>query len=370
VTQREFVGRTVTILALGALAWLLAWFVRQVADVFILLLIAAILAAGFAPIVGVVERWCVPGGIRISRPVAIFVLYLGIFAVIILILSVIVVPAAREAGAFVRALPQFLIHFRRWLADLRVHMTWLPDLAGVLDKLPTEISGLARYGPQAAGIAFRFLGGIGFAVAVLVFTFYMLLEGASIKRGFLNVIPPSERSRVSRVLQQIGMKFGGWLRGQLLLSFSVATPVAVVFLLLGIPYPFLLGLIAGLGELVPMVGPSFAATVGFLVALSQPLWKVVSVAIFYILLLNIEPQILVPRIMGRAIGVPPILTLFALLAGIKLMGIIGGLIAVPVAAAIQVIVGEVVAALQPGTPAAPLPPPDDPAAPASRTKTA
>jgi predicted PurR-regulated permease PerM len=343
VTQRELIARTVTILGLVILAWILVGFIRQTIDVLVLLLISAILAAGFAPLVSFVEeRWHLPGGIRFSRGAAILILYLGIFLVIGVLLSMIIVPMAQQAAGFIQQLPQFIGELRRWLIELRVRWPWLPDLAGMLEHLPSEISSLSRYGPEAAGVAFRFIGGIAAAITVLVFTYYMLVEGGQMKRAFLALFPPYDRPRVDLILQRIGIKFGGWLRGQIVLSLSVAAPVAIGLALIGMPYAFLLGVIAGLGELIPIVGPTLGGAAAILVALSQPAWRLVAVVIFYTIIMNVEPHILVPRIMGQAIGLSPLLTLVALLSGIKLMGILGGLLSIPLAAALQVIVGEVV----------------------------
>ncbi len=335
MTQRELVGRTVTVLAVVILAWLLVWVIRQITEVLILLLVSGILASGLAPLVGLVERR------RVSRGVAIFVLYLAIFAAVLLIFSIILVPAVNESSRFVQQLPQLTEHIRVWLAGLHSRWPWLPDLAGILDRVPSLATALSRLGPQAAGVAFRFLGGLAAVITVLVFTFYMLLEGAEIKKGFTALFPAAERRRVTLVLDRIGAKFGGWLRAQLLLSFSVAVPVALGLSLLRMPYPLLLGIVAGIGELIPMVGPTLGAAVAVLVALSQQPWQLVGVLIFYTIVLNVEPHILVPRIMARVVGMSPILTLVALLTGIKLLGILGGLLAVPVAAALQVIVAEV-----------------------------
>ncbi len=348
MTQRELIGRTATVLGLVALAWMLVWFVRSVTDILILLLVSGILAAGLAPVVSLLERWRLPGGTRLSRGVAIFFLYLALFTTIGVVLSIIIVPAVNETAGFLQNLPEFLGRFRGWLLELRRHFPWLPDLTRSLDNLPQQIIGLSRYGSEAAGVAFRFLSGLAAVITVLVFTFYMILEGAEIKRMFLAFFPPAERPRVGRVLLRIGEKFGGWLRGQLLLSFTVAAVVAIGLSLLGMPYQALLGIVAGVGELIPMVGPSLGAVVGILVAFStQPLPRLVAVVVFYIVVLNVEPHILVPRIMARVVGMSPLLTLVALLTGIKLMGILGGLLAVPVAAALQVIVQEILQEINP-----------------------
>ena len=348
MTQRQLIGSTVTVLAIVVLVQSLLWVVGQVAEILILLLISAVLASGLAPVVGFVERWRIPGGMRFSRGVAIFVLYLAIFGLILLIFSIILVPAVSEGTRFVEQLPHFLRGIKSWLLDLQNQFPWLPDMASHLDQLRSLVQ-VSQLGPQAAGVAFRFLSGIGATITVLVFTFYMLLEGAAIKRGFVVLFPPSERARVATVLERIGVKFGGWLRAQLLLSFSVALPVAIGLTLLRMPYPLLLAIIAGLGELIPMVGPTLGAAVAILVALSQQTWQLVGVIVFYVIVLNVEPHILVPRIMSRVVGMSPILTLVALLSGIRLLGILGGLLAVPVAAALQVIVSEIVSDLLPGS---------------------
>ncbi len=351
MTQRQLIGWTVTVLFIIVLAQSLLWVVGQVTEILILLLISAILAAGLAPVVSFVERWRIPGGVRFSRGVAIFVLYLAIFGLILLIFSIILVPAVNEGTRFVEQLPQLLRRIKSWLLELQNQFPWLPDMARNLDQLRSLVQ-VSQLGSQAAGVAFRFLGGIAATITVLVFTFYMLLEGAAIKRGFVVLFPPSERARVATVLDRIGVKFGGWLRAQLLLSFSVAVPVAIGLAALRMPYPLLLAIIAGIGELIPMVGPTLGAAVAILVALSQQTWQLVGVIIFYLIILNVEPHILVPRIMSQVVGMSPILTLVALLSGIKLLGILGGLLAVPVAAALQVIVSEIVSDLLPGSNAA------------------
>jgi predicted PurR-regulated permease PerM len=347
VTQRQLVGRTVTVLALIALAWLLVSVISQITEILVVLLISAIFASGLAPAVGVLERCRLPGGLRFSRGVAIFVLYLVIFIAVLLLLSIIIVPAVNESSRFIQQLPQLLTKIRLWLLDLQDHWTWLPDIAGSLSDLPSLATQLSRFGPQAATVVFRVFGGLTAVITVLVFTFYMLLQGREIKRAFIIAFPPAERARITLVLDRIGAKFGGWLRAQMLLSLSVAVPVAIALSLLRVPYALLLAIVAGIGELIPMVGPALGAAVAILVALSQQLWQLVGVIIFYVIIMNVEPHILVPRIMSRAVGTSPILTLVALLTGIKLIGILGGLLAVPMAAALQVIVSEIVQELLP-----------------------
>jgi predicted PurR-regulated permease PerM len=354
VTQRELVGRTATVIGLILLTWFLYWIFSQIAEVLVLLLISAVFAAGLAPLVGALTRCKSRGGRRLSPGAAILVVYLAIFVAAAGILSIVVVPAVNETIRFVAQLPVFVAKVQVLLIDLHARFPWLPDFTQDLDQLRQSLRNPPAWlAPKAASVAFRFAGDVGAVVTVLVFTFYMLLQGADIKRGFLLLFPPAQRPRVALVLDRVSAKFGGWLRAQLLLSLSVALPVAAALAALRMPYPLLLAVVAGIGELIPMVGPALGGAVAVLVALTQQPWQLIGVAVFYLILMNVEPHILVPRIMSSVVGLSPIFTLVALLTGIKLLGILGGLLAVPVAAAIQVIVAEVVREIQP-TPITPV----------------
>lgn len=342
MTQRQLIGRTVTILGVIVLSGILIWFVRAVTDVLVLLLVSAILSAGLAPIVGWVQRRRILGTLRPSRGVAISVVYLTGFVMAAIALMSIIIPAVGEAKKFAQQSPQLLAGLRHWLVAVRLQRPWLPDLSTGLAHLVTQASNLTGMGPGAALVALRVAGGATAAIMVLVVTFYMLLEGAAIKRAVLALVPREERPRVDLMLHRIGLRFGGWLRGQLLIALAVAVPVSLALLLIGIPYPFLIGVVAGLGEFIPMVGLMLGAAVSILVALGQPAWQLAAVVIFFVVAMNLESHILIPRLMSRVLGLSPLLTIIALFVGVRLMGILGGLVALPVAAALQVIVREVV----------------------------
>jgi predicted PurR-regulated permease PerM len=341
-SQRRLIRKTATVLAMIVIVGLLVWFAWAVVGVLVLLMISAILAAGFGPVVGIVERCRIPGGVRLSRGVAIFGLYLGIFALIALLLAVIVLPAVEETGKFAEHVPQSMARIRHEIVVLEQRNPWLPDLARIFDQLSSQAVKFGRAPSDTTGMAFGFINGMAAVVTVLVLTYYMLLEGAEIKQTCLLLFPVAWRPRVDLMLNRIGEKFGGWLRGQLLLSFAVALSVALGLFLIGMPFPVLLGIIAGLGELIPIVGPTIGAGAAIFVALSQPAWQLVTVVAFYIIILNVEPHILVPRIMARAVGLSPLLTVVALLVGIRLGGILGGVLAVPTVAGLQVIFNEAV----------------------------
>jgi predicted PurR-regulated permease PerM len=317
------------------------WFAWNIAEILVLLFISAILAAGFSPLVDLVERWKILGGGRLPRSIAVFVLYLTIFALVSLALAVLVLPATKEVGNLTTRMPESATRIRQWLVGFEKGKPWLPDLPAIFDHLSSQSLHFGRLAPsQATGVAFQVVNWIAGLITVLVLTYYMLLEGSDLKRTFLSVFPPDLEPRIELLLNRIGLKFGGWLRGQLILSAAVATPVSLGLFAIGMPLPFLLGLIAGLGELIPVAGPALSAAVAVFIALPQPAWRLFAVIALYLVVLNVEPHILVPRIMLRTVGLSPLLTVVALLIGVKLGGIIGGVLAVPAAAALQVIVKE------------------------------
>jgi predicted PurR-regulated permease PerM len=135
---------------------------------------------------------------------------------------------------------------------------------------------------------------------------------------------------------------GGWLRAQLLLAFIVGASITIFLLIIGVPYAFIIGIIGALAELVPMVGPTVAAIPAILLTLFQPTWQLILVIIFFVMLAQAEGNYLAPKIMQSQVGLSPLVTLLALLIGGTLAGMVGALLAIPLAAATQVFVERIV----------------------------
>ncbi len=336
------VGTTVvvtTALALVGLVRLLA----VVAEVLVIVLIAAILATGLAPLVDRLERrtwsrrrW------RLSRTAAAAVVYVGLLALLGLVGSVLVTPVVREATDLAARAPDLYGQLQTMIADLQRRYPWLPDLTGLIERLPEEAGRLTAYVGRATGVAFRVFGAVVSAVTVLILSFYMLLEGPTMKAAFLRLFPRRTHRQLEAVLAEIGRKFGGWLRGQLFLGLIVGVAAGVGTAALGLPYAFLLGLAAGITELIPLVGPVLGAIPAVSVALFGPPWRLVAVVVLFVVIQQAENHFLVPRVTRQTVGLSPVLTLIAIMVGTKLMGVLGALLAVPVAAAVQVVAGELV----------------------------
>lgn len=315
----------------------------QVAEILLLVLIAAILATSLNPLVDALgrrawgrSRW------QLSRTMAIILIYMGLLIVLAIVGTLLVAPLVRESEQVLARAPEFYQGLRAMLAGLQERYTWLPDLTALLDRIPREAGRLTSYVGAATGVAFRVFGGVVSAITVLILSFYMLVEGPAIKEGFLALFPRKHHAQFETVLRDVGLKFGGWLRGQLLLGLIIGGLAGGGTWALGLPYPFLLGVAAGITELIPLIGPVLGAIPAVLVALFGPTWRLLAVVAFFTVIQQAEGNFLVPRVMKQAVGLSPLLTLVAIMMGANLMGIIGALLAVPIAAALQVIVGEVV----------------------------
>ena len=179
---------------------------------------------------------------------------------------------------------------------------------------------------------------------VLVITFYLLLDIRRLRAVVLRWLDPSHRPGARRVFSEIARVFGAYVRAQLLVALSLGLLVAVVLLALGVPYALFLALFAALAELIPMVGPVVGAVPALLVAATMPLPTVIWVGVAFVFIQLIESNILVPRMVGRAVGIHPIGSILALALGFQLGGVIGALFAVPLAGLLWVLVSTAVGA--------------------------
>ncbi|HMM42411.1 MAG TPA: AI-2E family transporter [Thermomicrobiales bacterium] len=198
--------------------------------------------------------------------------------------------------------------------------------------------------PPTGGTAIGLITGIGAAifglVATFVIGFYYLMEKHLVKRLLLQNLRPATRDRVNTVWNDVEAKVGDWLRGQLTLCVIIGVASGFGYGLLGLRFWLLLALFAGITELVPVIGPWIGGIPAFAVAMLDSWQKAIIVAVFIVLLQFTENSILVPRVMRGAIGMSPLTVFLAVLAGGQFMGPLGALLAIPFAAAIQVIIGD------------------------------
>jgi predicted PurR-regulated permease PerM len=270
---------------------------------------------------------------------------LAVYTAIILIIGLpayaFVPNVVAQAASFTAALPDRLEQLRLYTDTLRP--TAAATLVGVmLDnairtlQTPQEPAQdqIVQAGTTAAHTLFSF-------VTVFVLAYYWLVERASIKRVVLRAVPVRHARGINTVWMEVEEKLGGWVRGQLILMLAVGTMATAGYLVLGLPSPALLGVIAGLCEIIPMVGPflAFAPAVLVALAVADPT-RALLVVVYALIIQQIESNVLVPRVMGSTVGISPLTVLIGILIGAALAGLPGAFLAVPIAGALQVVLAH------------------------------
>lgn len=324
------------LLALAAVVGV--WLAIMLRDILIQVLIATILAAGITPITTQLTR------IGLPRGLSVILIYLLLILAIIGLGFLLVPPVLGEVQSLITQAPSFGARFVHSLDDLQKQFPFLPPLG------PTLQSQLQQLGNSAGaifvqalniiGVALGVFGGLLTAILTLLVTFYLVVDGQRIRDYLLSFLPLGQRPRVRRVTDAIGQRMGGWLLGQIALSASIGLASFIALALIGVNNALLLAVVAAVAELLPIIGPWIAAIPAVIVAFTQDPVKALLTIIAYIIIQQIESNLLAPRIMGRAVRLHPLAVILALLAGASLFGIIGALIAVPVASAISVILDE------------------------------
>jgi len=169
----------------------------------------------------------------------------------------------------------------------------------------------------------------------------MMVDGEAFVTTFVRLFPRPERARVREACRSVSAKVSAWLGGQLLLAGTIGVTAALGLYLIGVPYFYVLALIAAVGELIPIVGPVLSAIPAVLVAFTVSPGQALIVIVFFLLQQQLENHILVPKIMARQVGLSAVFIIIALLLGASLLGIVGAILAVPTAAILQVLFHEV-----------------------------
>lgn len=330
--KRVFVG---TIIVLATLFGV--YLAYRLISIIVFLILAFVFASAIAPLVKRLNR-------RFSLGLSIGLVYLGFLAVVSVLLAVIISPLAAQATELIRSAPELLQQAQTGLVNLQRRFDLPSDF--LTPNLTQNFTRLLERAPALAAGVFNvtlgFITGIAGILLVLVMAFYWLLERRNVESTWLQLVPPPSRPKARDILVQIEEKAGGYVRGITTLAILMAVLSYFGLLLLGMEYALVLALIAGLAEFVPLAGPFIAAVPAILVGLSDSPLKALAVIVLYIVLQQIENNLLVPKVMQRSVGLSPLTTLVAVLAGAALLGIIGALLAVPVASAIKIILQSTV----------------------------
>ncbi|MEU3370521.1 AI-2E family transporter [Streptomyces sp. NPDC006660] len=318
---------------LGAtLAWLTVQTVLEVGSLLTLLLLSVFIALALEPVVAWLTRH------RVRRGWAVLVVLVVILALFAGFLALVVPPVTDEVNALVKAVPG-------WLREVHDHNSALgkfEDRYHVVDKIKQQFSsgGAAGLAGGLLGAGRVVVGAVTSAVVVIVVTVYVMAFLPSLKRFCLRFVAATERPHTREVTDEILNRVGRYMLGNVLTSVIAGLATFLWCVVTGVPYPAALGVFIALMDLIPIVGTTIGGFVVSLVALSVSLPVALATAGFYVAFRVAEDYLIVPRVMRFAVDVHPLVTVVGVLFGGALLGIVGALVAIPVAVAIGLILDE------------------------------
>jgi len=314
-----------------ALACVLAWLVR---DELMLLYVSALFAVVLTPVVRSTSSFRI-GRWQPFKGSAVLFLLLAVAAVLTAFGFLALPPVIRDLQGFGREMP-----------------TRLPEILEKLKRVPfadrlntDEISSRVQdFASQAATyllFSIRDWAGNLFDIVMgLILTVYFILEGDQAYRWFLSFFPPESRDQLDRTLRRAELRVGKWLLGQGSLMLILGVTSMIVYLSLGVRYAYALGFLTGLMNIIPVLGAAVCVALALLVAAIDSWGRVLGIAVFYLLYLQVENSYLAPRIMKNSVGLPSLAILVAMLLGFALEGVPGSMVSVPTAVLVAVLVDE------------------------------
>ncbi len=285
----------------------------------------------------------------VPRPLAILLVYVAVVLVVIEFLNLTLAPLVGEIQRFLADLPQLISQFEAQLARLREIYAGLNLPDGVREWVDGLIAGIGEGGAGVdPGIVVPVISGAGNIVGAIfgyillpVWAFYLLKDRLQLTKAFDRSLPPAWRPDVWATIRLVERVFGQWIRGQILLGVTVGIATFAGLMLLNQfnpifgQYAVLLSVIAGVLELLPIIGPIIAAVPAVLLAATAGIEPVIAALVLYTLIQQIENNVLVPKIQGDATELHPAAVMFALVIGGALAGLLGAILALPVTAALR-----------------------------------
>jgi predicted PurR-regulated permease PerM len=310
----------------------------SVSQIFVLILIALFLATGLNPAVEALRRR------NLSRSAAVAVIFSSVILFVIFFALVVLPPVISQGTQLIEKAPQLL-------SDLKNNSTIsnLNDHYGIIDTLQEKLKSVTSNGSLlistfggVIGVGKSVLSGFFSFLTVLVLTFYFITSLPQAVELGLSLVPSSRRERVGRLTEAIIARVGSFVGSQIIIAMMASVFVFFLALILGLPSPIAIGMIILVCGLIPLVGHFIGCSIVTIIALTQSVFLGAVTFIAYVVYVQVENYVVTPRIMKKTLSVPGAVTIISALIGSSLLGLIGGLLAVPVAAAVILILDEVV----------------------------
>jgi len=296
-------------------------------QIILILIVALVLAGTFSPVVTWLERH------RVPRPLALGIILIALLGVIVGLGALIIPAFAHQFGTFSTDAPRIQAR----LADFAARV---PPLAGQANAIRTAhpdrlLTPIGNYVLKSAGAAAQLVV-LGFTTVVIAF--YLIADHERVKGFLFALLPRPYHVRTARVLLDMETVVGGYMRGQAITSLSIGVFAFILLQIVGVPAALPLGILAAFADLIPLVGPVLAVAPCVLFALTAGPFQAVIVLVALVIYHQFESHLLLPRVYGQSLRLSPLAVIVALLVGEQLLGIVGALLALPMAAGIRVLI--------------------------------
>jgi predicted PurR-regulated permease PerM len=307
-------------------------------QVFVLIIIALFFAAGLNPAVLFIQKR------GLKRPAAVATVVAGVIAFVALFIWIAIPPLVEQVNSLIANAPTII-------GDLKNNSTLnhLNDHYGIIDSIQKKVTASIKDGQLVVG-AFGGVIGVGKAVlsgavatlTILILTLYFLASLPSVTQVAYRIVPATRRARVSKISDAIIFRVGAFVGGQVSVAFIAGIFALILGFALNLPYKSALAMVVLFCGLIPLVGHFLGITIVTLVALSKSPTAAIIAFVGYLIYVQIENYLIMPRIMKHSLSIPGLVTIIAVMIGTSLLGIVGGILSVPIAAAVLLILDEVV----------------------------
>lgn len=321
--------------ASGAIAVLMVLLVAAAVYTVWPVLVQAIVAVFIAVSLDPLVRWVIGRGLK--RPQAVAVIFVILAAVTATLVWAAVPALVKQASELGTDFPGYLDRVRQnspSLARLEARFNLQPRIDAWVTELPSRIGG------QAFGFVGRFLGAVVSVLLVFVLTIYLMLDLTRLRRGLVRLFPVKHRPQVTEIVSVVVDKVGRYMIGNLVISAIAGIAAFVALTLMGVPFALPLALIVAIADLIPLIGATIGAVICLTVAAATTdLWPTtVLVGLFFLLYQQLENYVIAPRVIRNSVDISSVAVLFAALVGASVLGLVGAVMAIPVAATLKVVV--------------------------------
>lgn len=331
-----YFGFVATMGALSAFVLLRA--LASASQVFVLILVALFLATGLNPAVEAIRRR------GASRTTAVAIIFISVLSLVGIFLALVVPSLVRQTTHLIEIAPSLLQDLKNnpTIADLNSHYAFIDTLQKKLTSITSDGTLIITAFGGVIGVGKTVLSGTFTGLTILVLTLYFITSLPEATAIGLKLVPASRRPRVALLVDAVIARVGAFVGSQILISFFASIFVTILSLILGLPSPIAIGIIVFICGLVPLIGHFLGCGIVTLIATTQSVAIGIIAFVSYVVYVQIENYVVTPKIMKRTLALPGAVTIIAALIGTSLLGLVGGLLAVPVAASVILILEEVV----------------------------